>query len=110
VGEPQGAGIVVIPPQDSRIGTSVITKGNASEPFQREMLNNRNALVWRSDNTGNDTEIIFRANYNYYSASMSLMDNLYKILIALAIIIAAALLLGYRKKLPGMASRIKEHI
>jgi Sec-independent protein translocase protein TatA len=41
---------------------------------------------------------------------MSLMDNLSKILIALAIIIAAALLLGYRKKLPGMASKIKEHI
>lgn len=110
VGEPQAAGIIVIPPQDSRIGTSVITKGNASEPFQREILSNRNALVWRSDNTGNDTEIVFRANYNYYSATMSLMDNLYKILIGLAIIVAAALLLGYRKKLPGMASKIKEHI
>jgi hypothetical protein len=110
VGEPQAAGIIVIPPQDSRIGTSVVTKGNSSEPFQRELLSNRNALVWRSDNTGNETEIVFRANYNYYSATMSLMDNFYKILIALAIIIAAALLLGYRKKLPGMASKIKEHI
>ncbi len=41
---------------------------------------------------------------------MSLMDNLSKILIGLAILIAAALLLGYRKKLPGMASKIKDHI
>ncbi len=110
VGDPQAAGIIVIPPQDSRIGTSVVTKGNSSEPFQREMLSNRNALVWRSDNTGNDTEIVFRANFNYYSATMRLMDNVSYILIGLTIIIVAALLLGYRKKLPGMASKIKERI
>ncbi|HSD58347.1 MAG TPA: hypothetical protein VLB04_09210 [Methanotrichaceae archaeon] len=110
VGDPQAAGIIVIPPQDSRIGTSVVTKGNSSEPFQREMLSNRNALIWRSDNTGNDTEIVFRANFNYYSATMRLMDNVTYILIGLAIIIIAALLLGYRKKLPGMASKIKERI
>lgn len=110
VGDPQAAGIVVIPPQNSRIGTSVVTKGNISEPFQKEMLSNRNALVWHSDNTGNDTEIVFRANFNYYSATMRLADNLTYILIGLAIIIIAALLLGYRKKLPGMASKIKERI
>lgn len=110
VGEPQGAGIFVIPPKDSRIGTSVVTKGNSSEPFQRETISGRNALVWQTDNTGNDTELMFRANFNYYSARMSLMDNLSKILIGLAILIAAALLLGYRKKLPGMASKIKDHI
>ncbi len=110
VGEPQAAGIIVIPPMDSRIGTSIITKGNSSEPFQRETLSSRNALVWHSDNTGNDTEIVFRANFNYYNAYLSMMDNLNKFIIGLMIIIAAALLLGYRKKLPGVASKIKEHI
>jgi hypothetical protein len=110
VGDPQAASVIVIPPQDSRLGTSVVTRGNSSEPFQREVLSNRNALVWHSDNTGNNTEIVFRANFNYYSATMRLMDNLSYILIGLAIVIVAALLLGYRKKLPGMASKIKEHI
>lgn len=110
VGEPQAAEIIVIPPQNSRIGTSVITKGNSSEPFQKETIANEDALVWSSANTGNDTEIVFRANYNYYSTTMQVMDNLYKILIGLAIVIAAALLLGYRKKLPGIASKIKDHV
>lgn len=110
VGEPQAAEIIVIPPQNSRIGTSVITRGNSSEPFQRDLITNRDALVWRSDNTGNSTEIVFRANYNYYNATMQLWDNFTKILVGLVIIIAAALLLGYRKKLPGIASKIKDHI
>ncbi len=110
VGEPQAAEVIVIPPQNSRIGTSVITRGNSSEPFQRDLIANRDALVWRRDNTGNSTEVVFRANYNYYNTTMQLMDNLYKILLGLGIIIVAALLLGYRKKLPGMASKIKDHI
>ncbi len=110
VGEPQAAEIIVIPPQSSRIGTSVITRGNSSEPFQKETIENKDALVWSSENTGNNTEIVFRANYNYYSTTMQVTDNLYKILIGLAIVIAAALLLGYRRKLPRMASKIKEHI
>lgn len=110
VGEPQEAKIVVIPPEGARMGTSVVTVGNASEPFSRQMIMGENALVWAADQTGNDTDIVFRANYNYYSARMSLMDNLYRIIIGLAIIIAAAMLLGYRKRLPEVASKIKERI
>jgi hypothetical protein len=110
VGEPQEAKIVVIPPEGARMGTSVVTLGNSSEPFSRETIKGKNVLVWATDHTGNDTDIVFRANYNYYSAQMSLMDNSYRIIIGLAIIIAAAMLLGYRKRLPEMASKIKERI
>lgn len=110
VGEPQQAAVVVIPPKDARIGTSVVTRGNLSEPFQREIVLDRNALVWRTNNTGNETEIVFRANFNYYNAQMSLRDNLYKIVLGIAILIVAALLLGYRKRLPAIASKIRENI
>jgi hypothetical protein len=110
VGEPQAATIIVMPPEGARIGTSVVTKGNSSEPFQKETIFDRNALVWQTNNTGNNTEISFRANFNYYNAQMSLGDNFYKIVLGVAIAITAALLLGYRKKLPQWASRIKEHI
>ncbi len=110
VGEPQAATIIVMPPEGARIGTSVVTKGNSSEPFQKETILDRNALVWQTNNTGNNTEISFRANFNYYNARMSLSDNFYKIVLGVAIAVIAALLLGYRKKLPGWASRIKEHI
>jgi len=110
VGEPQAAKIVVIPPEGSRMGTSVVTVGNASEPFSKQTIMGRDSLVWSTDRTGNETDIIFRANYNFYSARMSLMDNIYRIGIGLAIIVAAALLLGYRKKLPQVASKIKERV
>ena len=110
VGEPQAATIIVMPPEGARIGTSVVTKGNSSEPFQKETILDRNALVWQTNNTGNNTEISFRANFNYYNAQMSLSDNFYKIVLGAAFAITAALLLGYRKKLPEWASRIKEHI
>jgi hypothetical protein len=110
VGEPQAATIIVMPPEGARIGTSVVTKGNSSEPFQKETILDRNALVWQTNNTGNNTEISFRANFNYYNARMSLSDNFYKIVLGAAFAITAALLLGYRKKLPEWASRIKEHI
>ena len=110
VGEPQAATIIVMPPEGARIGTSVVTKGNSSEPFQKETILDRNALVWQTNNTGNNTEISFRANFNYYNAQMSLSDNFYKIVLGVAIAVIAALLLGYRKKLPEWASRIKEHI
>jgi hypothetical protein len=110
VGEPQSASIVVIPPKDSRIGTSVVTKGNSTEPFKRDLISGRNALVWNTANTGNDTEIIFRANYNYYNAAMSLSDNMLKIAAGVIIIVVAALLLGYRKRLPQVASKIKDRI
>ena len=110
VGEPQAATIIVMPPEGARIGTSVVTKGNSSEPFQKETILDRNALVWQTNNTGNNTEISFRANFNYYNAQMSLSDNFYKIVLGAAFAIIAALLLGYRKKLPEWASKIKEHI
>ncbi len=110
VGEPQAATIIVMPPEGARIGTSVVTKGNSSEPFQKETILDRNALVWQTNNTGNNTEISFRANFNYYNAQMSLSDNFYKIVLGAAFSVTAALLLGYRKKLPEWASKIKEHI
>ena len=110
VGEPQAAEIIVLPPSSARIGTSVIIKGNATEPFEKEVLSGRNALVWRTSNTGNDTEIMFRANYNYYNAQMSISDNYLKIITGAAVLIIAALLLGYRKKIPQIASKIKERI
>jgi hypothetical protein len=110
VGEPQAATIIVRLPEGARIGTSVVTEGNSSEPFRKETILDRNALVWQTNNTGNNTEISFRANFNYYNAQMSLSDNFYKILLGAAFAITAALLLGYRKKLPRWASNIKEHI
>ncbi len=110
VGEPQAAKIIVIPPKDARIGMSVVTRGNSSELFQREIIGDRNALVWRTDNTGNQTEISFRANFNYYNTQLSLSDNMYKIILGIAVVVVAALLLGYRKRLPAWASQIKGHI
>jgi hypothetical protein len=110
VGEPQGASIIVIPPKDAKLGTSVITKGNTTEPFRREIVSDRNALVWNATNTGNDTEVVFRANYNYYTEAMSLSDNMWKIVSGIIIVVVAALLLGYRKRLPQMASKIKDRI
>lgn len=110
VGEPQGASVIVIPPGDARFGTSVVTKGNTTDTFKRAIITGRNALIWSAANTGNETEVVFRANYNYYDAAMSLSDNLFKIGAGALIIVVAALLLGYRKKLPGVASKIKERI
>jgi len=110
VGEPQDTTIIVMLPEGARIGTSVVTKGNLSELFQKKTIFDRKALVWQTNNTGNDTEISFRANFNYYNAWMSLSDNFYKIVLGVAIAVIAALLLGYRKKLPRWASNIKEHI
>lgn len=111
VGEPQGASVVVIPPKDaSGIGTSIVTKGNVTEPFKRDIISGRTALVWSTANTGNDTAVEFRVNYNYSNAMMYLTDNMPWIGAGALIIVIAALLLGYRKKLPQMASKIKEHI
>jgi hypothetical protein len=110
VGEPQATTIIVMLPEGARIGTSMVTRGNLSEPFQTKTILDRKDLVWQTNNTGNNTEIAFRANFNYYNAQMSLSDNFYKIVLGVAIAVIAALLLGYRKKLPGWASTIKEHI
>jgi len=110
VGEPQAAEIVVIPPPGSRLGTSLVTIGNATAPFGREMGLGRDALAWRTENTGNQTEVVFRASFYYYSPLISLMDNLYQILLGLIVILAASLLLGYRRRIPAWASRIKERI
>lgn len=108
LGEPQSAKIVVIPPKGAKMGASVVTRNNLSEPFKREMISGREALVWSAQDSGNYTEIPFRANFNYYNLQLSFEDNLPKILTGGLIIIIAALLLGYRRRLPGIASRIKE--
>jgi hypothetical protein len=74
------------------------------------MASGRDALAWRTENTGNQTEVVFRASFYYYSPLISLMDNLYQILLGLIVILAASLLLGYRRRIPAWASRIKERI
>jgi len=108
LGEPQSAKIVVIPPKGAKLGASVVMRNNLSEPFRKEMISGREALVWSAQDSGNDTEIPFRANFNYYNLQLSFKDNMPKILTGGLIIIIAALLLGYRRRLPGIASRIKE--
>jgi len=110
VGEPQSASIVVIPPKDAKIGTSVVTMGNSTDPFKRIVVSGRDALIWSDAMTENETDIVFRANYNYYNAMMSLADNMLRIVAGALIIVVAALLLGYRKRLPRLASKIKERI
>jgi hypothetical protein len=110
VGEPQAAEIVVVPPPGSRLGTSMVTLGNATLPFGREMALGRSALAWRTENTGNQTEVVFRASFYYNSPWLSLKDNLYQILLGLVVVVAAALLLGYRRRIPAWASRIKERV
>jgi len=110
VGEPQGARIVVIPPPGSRLGTSLVTQGNATSPFSRKVALGRDALLWYTENTGNQTEVVFRASYYYSSPWISLTDNLRQILLGLLVIAVAALLLGYRRRIPSWASRIKERI
>jgi hypothetical protein len=110
VGEPQSAKIVVIPPLGSRLGTSMVTRGNATYPFSREVALGRDALLWYTENTGNQTEVVFRASYYYSSPWICMTDNLYQILLGLMAIIVAALLLGYRRRVPSWASRAKERI
>jgi hypothetical protein len=110
VGEPQAAEIVVVPPSGSRLGTSMVTLGNITAPFRRELASGRDALLWRTENTGNQTEVVFRASFYYSSPFISLVDNLRQILLGLIVILAAALLLGYRRRIPAWASRIKERI
>jgi hypothetical protein len=107
VGEPQSAKIVVITPMGSKLGTSVVTRGKLSEPFRRAVVFDRPALVWNVTNTGNETTITFRANFNYYNAMMRFTDSLPMILIGAFILLVGALLLGYRKRLPGLAAWIK---
>ena len=110
VGEPQAAKIVVIPPKGAKIGTSSLSRGNLTELFERETIADRTTLTWQTQDTGNETEIFLRANYRYYPALLSLRDNLTKIVIGAAIVIVAALLLGYRKRLAGVISEIKKRV
>jgi hypothetical protein len=110
VGEPQAASIIVILPKGASIGTSVVAKGNSSELFQRTTIFDRDALEWRTNNTGNETEMVFRANFNYHNTKMYLNDNLNSILLGITVVVVAAVLLGYRKRLPVWLSNIKEHI
>jgi hypothetical protein len=108
IGEPQSTKIVVIPPKGAKIGTSVVNRYNLSEPFEREVISGRDALVWSTPNSGNQTEIPFRANFNYYDIQLSFKDNLPKIVCGALIAVIVALLLGYRKRLPGILSKTKE--
>ena len=110
VGEPQSAKIVVIPPKGAKIGTSTLSRGNLTEIFERETIAGRTTLTWQTQDTGNETEIFLRANYRYYPALLSIRDNLTKIVIGVAIVIIAALLLGYRKRLAGVVSEIKKRV
>ncbi len=110
LGEPQSAKIVVIPPDGAKIGTSAVTKGNLTEPFSKQVISDREALVWQTANSGNETEIFFRANFNYYNVLLSFSDNLHRLIAGASIIIVAALLLGYRRRLPAIGSRIKDFL
>lgn len=110
VGEPQAAKIVVITPKGAKIGTSSLSRGNLTEIFEREVIADRTTLTWQTPNTGNETEIFLRANYRYYNALLSIQDNLIKIVIGAAIVIIAALLLGYRKRLAGVVTEIKKKV
>ncbi len=110
VGEPQSAKIVVIHPKGAKVGVSTISRGNLTEAFERETIADRTTLTWQTPDTGNETEIFIRANYRYYNAQLSIRDNLTKIVIGAAIVIVAALLLGYRKRLSGVISEIKKKV
>jgi hypothetical protein len=110
VGDPQSAKIIVIQPKGAKVGVSTISRGNLTEAFEREVISDRTTLTWQTPNTGNKTEIFIRANYRYYNALLSLQDNLTKIVIGAAIVIVAALLLGYRKRLAGVISEIKKRV
>ncbi|MGC9445086.1 MAG: hypothetical protein ACP5E9_09215 [Candidatus Methanospirareceae archaeon] len=110
VGEPQSAKIVVIPPPGATTGLSSVTRGDLTEVFDRSVAADRTVLTWQTPNTGNETEIIIRANYRYYNPTYTLLDNLTKIVIGAAIVVVAALLLGYRKRLSGVFSKLKEKV
>ncbi len=110
VGEPQSAKIAVIPPSGAKLGISTVSRGELTEVFERDVISDRTALMWQTPNTGNETEIFFRANYRYYNVQLSILDNLPKIVIGAAIMIIGALLLGYRKRLAGIFSEIKKRI
>jgi hypothetical protein len=110
VGEPQSAKIVVITPPGATIGMSTIALGNLTEVFDRTVAADRTVLTWQTPNTGNETEVVIRVNYRYYSPTLTLLDNLAMIIGGAAIVIVAALLLGYRKRLAGMISKLKEKV
>lgn len=81
VDEPQGTGIIIVPPQGSEIGTSYLTVGNSTQLFQKAAICSRDALSWRTNDTGNDTEIVFKVNFDYHSDMMasgnSMLEGLY---------------------------------
>jgi hypothetical protein len=110
VGDPQSAKIIVIPPPGATIGVSSITRGNLTEVFDRAVAADRTILTWQTPNTGNETEIFIRANYRYSNPMFTLLDNLTTIAIGAAIVVIVALLLGYRKRLAGVLSKLKEKV
>jgi len=108
VGDPQRAKIIVILPKDAQLGTSTISRGNATEVFEKELISGRDALVWRVDNTGNETQILFTVNFKYYGTLLWIQDNLSMIVAAIVIVIVGALLLGYGKRLWRTRGRISK--
>jgi hypothetical protein len=76
VGEPQAAGIIVILPQGSEMGISYLIVGNSTQQFQKTAISGRDALLWRTNNTGNDTEIILGADFDYNSDLMKSRNNM----------------------------------
>jgi len=108
VGDPQSAEIIVILPKDAKIGASTISWGNITEVFEKELILERDALVWQVANTGNETAILFTVNFKHYSALLWIQDNLSMIIAVTVIVIIGALLLGYWKRLwPSIAKALK---
>jgi hypothetical protein len=110
VGDPQQAKIIVILPKDATLGTSTITRGNITEAFEKELIYERDALVWHVADTGNETQILFTMNYKYYSILLWIQDNLLIIIASTVIVIIGALLLGYWKRWRQLISKASKYL
>lgn len=108
VGDPQSAKIVVILPNDATLRNSGISRGNITEVFEKELIFERDALVWQVADTGNETQIVFTVDFKYYSTLLWVQDNLFMIVAVIVIVIVGALLLGYGKRLWRARGRISK--
>lgn len=105
IGETQATKIVVILPKGAKLGTSTLWRGNITEVFDRQLISERDALVWQVADTGNETEIFFIVNFKFYSGLLWIQDNIYLIIATIVIVIIAAILLGYRKPARRLISK-----
>jgi hypothetical protein len=110
VGDPQSASIIVILPDEARLGASTISRGNITEFFEKELISGRDALVWQVTNTGNETAIVFSVNFRHYSALLWMQDNLIMIIAVAVIVFIGALLLGYWKRRWSVISKARKFI